>query len=412
MRRHNSRWASTPHHWYLVGVAIVLSGVGLAMLYSAGQTVTGENSGFWQYQLIWLFVALAAYAVVGSLPMRLAEESSRILYAASLLLLIAVLAFPPIGGARSWIRIGGLGFQPSEFAKIATILIAARWVASLDRRPRRLSELVTPAALFGLPAVLTMLQPDIGTTTVYVLLLAGVCFWAGASPALVFLLLSPLVGILLTFSLPLWSFYIVGVGVLLFLMSPGRGTWLYVGGANLLMGIVALPLWNSLAGYQKQRLLVFIEPESDPTGAGWNVIQSKVAIGSGGLFGKGFMDGTQKRLAFLPERHTDFVFSVLGEELGFLGVLLAFCLFSLLLIEGIRIAERHPEAFGSTVAFALVVLIGSHVAINTAMAVGLLPITGLPLPFLSKGGSFLVVCFIAVGLWRQIWAERYLVQRA
>jgi rod shape determining protein RodA len=178
------------------------------------------------------------------------------------------------------------------------------------------------------------------------------------------------------------------------------------------MGIVALPLWNSLAGYQKQRLLVFLEPEIDPRGAGWNVIQSKVAIGSGGWFGKGFMEGTQKRLAFLPERQTDFIFSVLGEELGFIGVLVAFTLFALLLVEGVRIAERHPDAFGSTLAFGLVVLIASHVAINTAMTVGLLPITGLPLPFLSKGGSFLVVCFVTVALWRQIWYERFLTKRA
>ncbi|MBA3583131.1 MAG: rod shape-determining protein RodA, partial [Gemmatimonadetes bacterium] len=174
---------------------------------------------------------------------------------------------------------------------------------------------------------------------------------------------------------------------------------------------VSLPLWNSLAGYQKQRILVFLQPESDPRGAGWNVIQSKVAIGSGGWFGKGFLDGTQKRLAFLPERHTDFIFSVVGEELGFLGVVVAFTLFALLLLEGIRIAERSPEAFSSTLAFGLVTLLASHVTINTAMTVGLMPITGLPLPFLSKGGSFLVVCFIAVGLWRQVWCERFAVKR-
>jgi rod shape determining protein RodA len=177
------------------------------------------------------------------------------------------------------------------------------------------------------------------------------------------------------------------------------------------MGIVALPLWNSLAGYQKQRLLVFLQPESDPRGAGWNLIQSKVAIGSGGWFGKGFLEGTQKRLAFLPERHTDFVFSVLGEELGFLGVLAAFVLFGLLLAEGVRIAERNSDPFASTVAFGLVILVAGHLVVNTAMTAGLLPITGLPLPFLSKGGSFLLVCFAAVGLWRKAWHERFIMQR-
>ncbi len=368
-----------PHNWYLLGLALALSLSGLAMLYSAGQTASGENSEFWQYQVIWLFVALIAYATVGVLPLRFVEKSSWFVYAIGVLFLIAVLAFPAVGGARSWIRFGSLGFQPSEFAKLGAILVVARWVASLEHPPRKLSALTMPAMLMAIPGALTLLQPDIGTATVFVLLLAGLCFWAGAPPLMIFLLLSPIVSILLTFSLPLWSFYIVGVGLIVFLLSPGRGT---------------------------------LEPEIDPRGAGWNVIQSKVAIGSGGWFGKGFMEGTQNRLAFLPERQTDFIFSVLGEELGFIGVLVAFTLFALLLVEGVRIAERNPDAFGSTVAFGLVVLIASHVVINTAMTVGLLPITGLPLPFLSKGGSFLVVCFVTVALWRQIWYERFLTKRA
>jgi rod shape determining protein RodA len=236
-------------------------------------------------------------------------------------------------------------------------------------------------------------------------------FWAGAPVVIVFLMLSPLVSILLTFSLPLWSIYILAVGGLLFALNPARRTWVYVGVTNLFMGIVSLPLWNSLAGYQQRRLLVFLQPEIDPQGAGWNIIQSKVAIGSGGWLGKGFLEGSQKRLAFLPERHTDFIFSVLGEELGFLGVVVALLLFGLLLAEGVRVAERSPDAFGSTLAFGLVVLVASHVVINTAMTVGLMPITGLPLPFLSKGGSFLVVCFVAIGLWRVVWSERSVTRR-
>jgi rod shape determining protein RodA len=396
---------SSPHNWYLLILALALSVGGLALLYSAGQTATGENSGYWQFQLVWLFLAVVVYAALGFVPLRLIEKS------AWLLLLVVVLAFPPISGAHSWIRMGPLGFQPSEFAKIGVILMVARWVASLEKPPSQLSHLMVPTLLVGLPACLTLLQPDLGTTTIFVLLLAGLCFWSGAPGATVFLLLSPMASILLTFSLPLWSTYIVGVGVLLFVLGASRSTWLYVGASNLFMGIVALPLWNSLAGYQKQRLLVFLQPESDPRGAGWNLIQSKVAIGSGGWFGKGFLEGTQKRLAFLPERHTDFVFSVLGEELGFLGVLAAFVLFGLLLAEGVRIAERNSDPFASTVAFGLVILVAGHLVVNTAMTAGLLPITGLPLPFLSKGGSFLLVCFAAVGLWRKAWHERFIMQR-
>ena len=401
----------TEQNWYLLALAMALATGGVALLYSASQTASGDNAQYWQFQLIWLFAAFVAYAVIGLVPMRMIEKISRPAYVASLVLLVLVLAFPAISGARSWIRVGSIGFQPSEFAKIATILVVAQWAARLKTPPRGMTELVVPAVLVGLPAALTLLQPDLGTAIVYVLLFAALCFWAGTPPVIVFLLLSPIVSILLTFSLPLWSLYILALGGLLFLLRPPRSTWIYVSATNLLMGIVALPLWNQLAGYQKARLLIFLQPESDPRGAGWNVIQSKVAIGSGGWFGKGFLEGTQKRLAFLPERHTDFIFSVLGEELGFIGVLVAFGLFGLLLLEGVRIAERNPDPYASTLAFGLVGLIASHLAINTAMTVGMMPITGLPLPFLSKGGSFLVVCFAAVALWRKTWIERTPLRR-
>ena len=401
----------TEQNWYLLALAMALATGGVALLYSASQTASGDNAQYWQFQLIWLFAAFVAYAVIGLVPMRMIEKISRPAYVASLVLLVLVLAFPAISGARSWIRVGSIGFQPSEFAKIATILVVAQWAARLKTPPRGMTELVVPAVLVGLPAALTLLQPDLGTAIVYVLLFAALCFWAGTPPVVVFLLLSPIVSILLTFSLPLWSLYILALGALLFLLRPPRSTWIYVSATNLLMGIVALPLWNQLAGYQKARLLIFLQPESDPRGAGWNVIQSKVAIGSGGWFGKGFLEGTQKRLAFLPERHTDFIFSVLGEELGFIGVLVAFGLFGLLLLEGVRIAERNPDPYASTLAFGLVALIASHLAINTAMTVGMMPITGLPLPFLSKGGSFLVVCFAAVALWRKTWIERTPLRR-
>lgn len=397
---------SARHNWYLLGIALALSGLGIALLYSAGQSSTGEQAGFWQFQLVWLFVALLAYGVLGFLPLRLFEKTSWMLYGLALLLLVVVLAFPAISGARSWIRMGAIGFQPSEFAKIAVIVAVARWIADRDEPPREITDLAVPTALVGIPALLTLAQPDLGTAVVYIVLLAALCFWAGTPSVVVFLLLSPLFSILLTFSLPLWSVYIVTVGALLFALRPSRKTWIYAVGSNLFMGIVAVPLWNSLAGYQKNRLLVFLEPEIDPQGAGWNVIQSKVAIGSGGWTGKGFLEGSQKLLGFLPERHTDFIFSVLGEELGFVGVVVTLALFGLLLLGGVRIAERNPDPFASTVAFGLVALLAGHVAINTAMTVGLMPITGLPLPFLSKGGSFLVTCFVAIGFWRLAWSQR------
>lgn len=398
---------SARHHWYLLALGLLLSGIGVALLFSASQTALGEASDRWQFQVVWLFLALIAYFLIGFLPMRWIEKLAWPAYAVGLLLLCVVLALPEIAGAHSWIRLGPMQFQPSEFAKVAVVLVVARWAASLEEAPRELTDLAIPTVLVGIPAALTLLQPDLGTATVFVAMLAALCFWAGASLWLVFLLLSPLISILFAFSLPLWSFYILAVAALLVLRNPSRRTWAYVATTNLFMGTVALPLWNSLHGYQQQRLLVFLQPEIDPQGAGWNVIQSKVAIGSGGWLGKGFLEGTQKRMGFLPERMTDFIFSVLGEEFGFVGVILVLALFGLLLLEGVRIAERSPDPFASTVAFGMAALIASHVTINTAMTVGLMPITGLPLPFLSKGGSFLVVCFVAIALWRLAWSERF-----
>lgn len=398
---------SARHNWYLLVLGLLLSGIGILLLYSASQTALEQGSEGWQFQIVWLFLALVAYAVVGFLPMRFFEKLSWALYAWALLLLCVVLALPAIAGAHSWVRLGPMQFQPSEFAKVAVVLVVARWAASRETPPRDLTDLAIPAALVGVPAALTFVQPDLGTSIVFVAMLAALCFWAGAPLWLVFLLLSPLFSVLLAFSLPLWSLYILGVATLLVLRNPSRRTWVYVAASNLFMGTVALPLWNSLHGYQQKRLLVFLQPEIDPQGAGWNVLQSKVAIGSGGWIGKGFLQGTQKRLEFLPERTTDFIFSVLGEELGFLGVLVVFILFALLLFQGVRIAERNPDPFASTVAFGMVAMLASHLTINTAMTVGLMPITGLPLPFLSKGGSFLIVSFIAIGLWRLAWSERF-----
>lgn len=395
------------HNWYLLGLAFALSAIGIGLLFSASQTALGTASDRWQFQIVWLFLALVVYFAVSFVPMRYVEKIAWPAYLLALVLLVVVLALPAIAGAHSWIRMGPMQFQPSEFAKLAVVLMFARWAASLEAPPRELTDLAKPTAMVALPAALVLIQPDLGTAIVFVVLLSALTFWAGAPLLLVFLLLSPLISILLAFSLPLWSLYILAVGAILFLRRPSRRTWAYVATSNLFMGTVALPLWNSLKGYQQQRLLVFLQPEIDPQGAGWNVIQSKVAIGSGGLLGKGFLQGTQKRLEFLPERTTDFIFSVLGEELGFVGILLVFALFALLLMEGVKIAERNPDPFASTVAFGMAALLTSHLTINTAMTVGLLPITGLPLPFLSKGGSFLVVCFVGVALWRLAWSDRF-----
>jgi rod shape determining protein RodA len=257
----------------------------------------------------------------------------------------------------------------------------------------------------GIPVLLVLLQPDLGSALVFVAILFAMLFWAGTKPTLLFMLASPVIGLTLAFSTAVWGAWIVLLFGLLLWWRPYVWEGLMVMLANVAMGVIALPFWKHLAPYQQNRLLAFLNPEVDPRATGWHVIQSKVAIGSGGLLGKGFTLGTQKRLAFLPAQHTDFIFSVVGEELGFVGVLLALALFTALLLILLRIARRATDAYSSLCVFGCTGLLFTHIAENIGMTVNLLPITGIPLPFFSYGGSFLLVCCVAVGLSLRVASE-------
>jgi rod shape determining protein RodA len=392
----------------LLLVAVLLV-TGISFIYSAGQLAGGRHTvpQFYQLQIVGAFLGALAMLAATRLPLRLLEKLAGPAYLVSLAVLVLPLVVSSSAGPDRWIRLGGLQVQPSEFAKIGVILYLAKILAARRRNLDSLHELVVPCLVAGVPAALVILQPNLGTGIVFGVILAAMLFWAGAPPLLLFLLFSPLVSLLLSFSFALWSTFIVGIGLLLYLAKPSRMEVLYTVASNVFMGVVTLPLWNSLAEYQQKRLLIFLEPESDPRGAGWHILQSQVAVGAGGLLGQGFLEGSQKRLAFLPEQHTDFIFSVLGEEVGFVGVVLAFILFALFLNECVRVAQSSTDPFGSTVAFGLTALFATHIVVNVAMTVGMMPITGLPLPFFSYGRSFLLASFIAVGLIERVWRERF-----
>jgi rod shape determining protein RodA len=221
------------------------------------------------------------------------------------------------------------------------------------------------------------------------------------------MLASPAIGLILAFSTAAWGAWILLLLGLLVWWRPYVWEGLTVMLANIVMGVIALPAWRALAPYQQNRLLAFLNPEVDPRATGWHVIQSKIAIGSGGFLGKGFTEGTQKRLAFLPAQHTDFVFSVVGEELGFVGVSVALALFVALLLVVLRIARRALDPYSSLLAFGVLALFFTHFVENVGMTVNLLPITGIPLPFFSYGGSFALTCWVAVALaMRVAWQSR------
>ena len=397
----------------LITVSLLLMLFGLATLYSAGQTdVPTRAAGVWHRQLMWFGVGIVGAAVMYNVSLRVLEWVAPVLYAFSILLLGIVLLVGTGAGtaesSHSWLSVGGhqIG-QPSELAKVATVLMLARWLSGRKEPPRGLRDLIGPALIVGVPCVMVLKQPDLGSALVFIGILFAMLFWSGVRPRLLFLMVSPGLSLLLAFNTLAWSAWIVVFVAILIAWRPYVWDWTIFLVANVAMGAIAMPLWSRLAPYQQNRLLTFLNPEVDPRAAGYHAIQSRVAIGSGGWFGTGYTQGPQKRLAFLPEQHTDFVFPIVGEELGFVGVMVALCLFLALFLTLLRIARRATDPFSSLVTFGILGLLFTHVFENVGMTVNLMPITGIPLPFFSYGGSFFIICALCLGLaFRVAWDSR------
>jgi rod shape determining protein RodA len=395
----------------LVGVALLLSVYGIAMVYSAGQTdVPTAAVHAWTAQLRWLLVALAGAYLVSRSSVRFLEWVALPAYVVSLVLLTLLLVIGTGAGtaasSKSWIAIGGVRLgQPSELAKVTVVLMLARVLAERREPPRSLFDLWKPAVVVLVPWLLIMAQPDLGTGIVFIGIFFAMLYWSGVPLPLLLLLASPAVSLILAFNTSLWGAWFLLLLALVLWYKPFMLEGIALMTSNVVMGVVAPILWERLAPYQRHRLLVFLDPEIDPRRSGWHVIQSKVAIGSGGWLGKGFLDGTQKRLAFLPEQHTDFIFSVVGEELGFIGVTVALSFFLFLLLRAVRVAERSNDSFSSLVAFGLAASWLVHVIVNVGMTLNLMPITGIPLPFFSYGGSFMLACWLAIGVLVRVSSE-------
>ncbi len=396
----------------LLLVASLLTFFGIAMVFSAGQVDVPSSiiAGAWKRQLLWFGVSLAAAWLLTRASVRLIEWAAWPLYALSCALLLLVLFVGTGAGTaasvKGWLSIGGIRFgQPAELAKLATTLMLARVLAAQREAPRSLVDLWRPLVVVGIPWLLVMKQPDLGTAIVFIGICFAMLFWAGVQWQLLVMLASPGISLVLAFSTGIWGAWFLLLVALVLWYRPFLAEGVTVVVANVVTGVVAPMLWDRLQPYQQKRLLVFLDPSVDIRGSGYHVTQSKVAIGSGGLFGQGFTLGSQKRLQFLPERHTDFIFSVVGEELGFLGVSLALALFLALLLRSTRVATRAPDAFPSLLAFGLVAAWFVHIIVNVGMTLNLMPITGIPLPFFSYGPSFLLVSWIAVALLLRISAE-------
>jgi rod shape determining protein RodA len=405
------RTASVDRQLITVSLCLVL--FGLATLYSAGQTdVPTRAAGVWYRQCMWFGMGIVAVWIIFHVSMRVLEWLAPAVYAFSILLLVVVLAYGTgagtAEGTHSWLSIGGhpVG-QPSELAKVATVLMLARFLSGRKEPPRSLRDLVGPVLIVGVPCLLVLKQPDLGSALVFVGIFFAMLFWSGVRPRMLFMLATPVISLFLAFNTLAWSVWIILFVLILIAWRPYVWDWVVFLTANVAMGAIAMPLWKRLAPYQQNRLLTFLNPEADPRAAGYHAIQSRVAIGSGGWFGTGYTEGPQKRLAFLPEQHTDFVFSVVGEELGFVGVAVALSLFLALFLVLVRIARRATDSFSSLAVFGIVGLFFTHVFENVGMTVNLMPITGIPLPLFSYGGSFFIICSLCLGVaLRVAWDSR------
>ncbi|MDE2876735.1 MAG: rod shape-determining protein RodA [Gemmatimonadota bacterium] len=390
----------------MVITLLLLSVFGVGMIYSAGvlEVPSTVTEGLWIRQAVFLGASVVGLLVVSRIPLRWFEWVAVPAY----VLGVAVLAVTLVAGTgagtaegiSSFLSIGGFRFQPAEAAKISTALALAALLARREGPPLYLRDLLTPAALVGLPLGLVLLQPDLGTALAFLGIFFAVIFWAGTPWPLILFAASPGLGLILAFSLRVWAAYIVllAIGLYLYRFRLYLVESIAVILGNIAAGAIAQPLWNSLAEYQRNRLLVFLDPELDPRNAGWQLIQSKVAVGSGGVFGKGFTAGTQKRLAFLPEQHTDFIFSVVGEEFGFIGTSVVLVLFGYLFFRMITMAEAAKRSFAGLFIFGILGVWLTHVFINAGMTIGVVPVTGIPLPFISYGGSFLLMSWMAAAV--------------
>jgi len=380
-------------------IVIVLVSCGLLAIYSATHTAEENLNHYFTKQLIWAVVGIVLMVGINFLPLKLLIRVSYILYIFTILLLIFVLFFGKTGlGAERWLVLGPLRIQPSELAKLATILAVSRFLSDKYANVNKFKYLSLSVVLILIPFVLIARQPDLGTALVFLVLIIPILFWAGLNWFSLFVIVSPLFTLILSFNL--WTFMgsMFLIVIILYLSKRKIYIAVIVFLINIAVGIATPKVWDQLHPYQQKRILTFINPEKDPKGAGYQIIQSQVAIGSGGIWGKGFLKGSQTHLRFLPAQHTDFIFSVIGEEFGYFGVMIILTLYLILLLRLVVIAYSVRSPFGSLIVIGIITVIFFHIVINIGMTIGLAPVTGLPLPFLSYGVSFLMINLLMIGV--------------
>jgi rod shape determining protein RodA len=384
---------------------IALIGIGLLVLYSA----THNAAVFikFQKQVFWAIIGFLVLAIAVMATPRFYHYSSYLFYAVSVVLLILVLLVgKTVAGSAGWFGIGTFGVQPSEFAKLAVILALARFLSDSTTSLSSFPDLIKAIALVAVPWFLVFLQPDFGTGMIFWGIFMAMIFWAGAEMILLLTLVSPIIVAVLSI-LNIWVFLGATIVIVLtfYLLKRKIGIALMFLALNLSVGFTVQYLYEQLPEYQRERVAVFLDPARAPQTGGYNVLQSKVAIGSGGLAGKGYLEGSQTQLRFVPEQWTDFIFCVPAEEFGFIGASIVLLFYAIIMIRSIRLARQVQSRFTSLLIIGVGSMFALHVFVNIGMTLGLLPVVGIPLPLLSYGGSFYLVCIVSLGMIMHSYAH-------
>ena len=350
-------------------------------------------------QLFFLIPAFVGFITILFIPKYMIHKYIYFAYSLMLMLILTPFLFETIAGTHRWINFGlPVSIQPSEFAKLIVVVALARYLSDHNLQMKRFMTILFPILIALIPAVIVLQQPDLGTAIILLTPILPMLYWVGARPFHLFILVAPLLSIATAFHTTSFTLWAIVMGSIIYLTQPRLffGVMLYFG--NIFLGLLSPFLWNSLRPYQQKRILTLFNPELDPLGAAYQTIQSKVAIGSGGFFGKGLGSGTQTHLKFLPVQESDFIVSVIGEEFGFITIAIMLIVFSIFILKIVKLAFLAKERFPGLVLIGIATIFMAHVFVNTAMSTGMIPVKGLPLPFISAGGSFLLSCFIMIGL--------------
>ena len=379
---------------------LILTLIGMIALFSISVNQFGviAISAFTK-QLLFMIPAIGGFLMLLFIPKYVIHKYIYLGYGIILVLVTIPFLLSTIAGTHRWINIGlPVAFQPSEFAKWIVVVALAKYLSDHNLEIKKFSTLIVPILIALFPAAIILQQPDLGTALILLTPIIPMLYWVGSRTFHLFMLMAPIFSIGTAFHNISFTTWAIIMGIIIYLSRPSLvfGILFYFG--NIFLGLLAPLLWSGLRPYQQKRILTLFNPELDPLGAAYQTIQSKVAIGSGGFFGKGLGEGTQTHLKFLPVQESDFIVSVIGEEFGFITIAFMLLVFALFILKIINLAYSSKERFAGLVLIGIGAIFLSHVFVNTAMSTGLIPVKGLPLPFISAGGSFLLSSYIMVAL--------------